>query len=392
MKTSPVSRAVVWSVRGVLLLALLFGLALPASAQDEFGFATITLYAPGAPAGAWTSVQWQDSAGTWRNVADWQGAFDAADDAAGTVFKQWAVYPKDYGRGPFRWVVSTAPGGSVWATSARFFLPDGDGASLVTTLAPQSASAAANPQAGIPAVNYSTITLHAPGAPEGAAVGVQWRDETGGWHDVEGWQSTLDTSTVTEEPFKQWGVYAKDYGAGPFRWIVYAEPGGAVLATSPRFFLPNGNGANVTMTVLRQIAVVPADSLTAEMVLEPTTLPAQTSTSDLNCVGPCNSVISVSVPNAMAGNQVGVQWQDPFGLWHDVPTWQGSLVLTDNRSTPYQQWSISPELQGRGPFRWVVYNALGDTVMGVTPGFMLPDRSGVNLNVTVPQDVSDIAG
>jgi hypothetical protein len=224
-------------------------------------------------------------------------------------------------------------------------------------------------------------------------VGVQWRDQAGGWHDVEGWQGLLETPVGSEVPVKTWGVYTKDYGQGPFRWIVYNEPGGSVLATSQSFNLPNGDGANLTLSVLPKIAVVPADTLTEEITGALVTLPAATSTSLLNCAsGPCHSVISVSVPNTMAGSLVGVQWQDSFGLWHDVPTWQGSLAASDNRSTPYQQWSISPELQGLGPFRWVVYNPLGDSVVGVTPGFMLPDRGGVNLNVNVPADVSDIAG
>jgi hypothetical protein len=295
-------------------------------------------------------------------------------------------------------VVSTQQGGTAWATRPSFFLPDGDGASLATTV---SAAAAGGPTTpGAARANFSTITLLAPDAPAGAPVGVQWRDVNGTWHNVEGWQSTLDMAAGATTPSKTWGVYTKDYGQGPFRWVVYNPPAagstaqtGTVLATSQRFNLPSGDGANLTLTVLPKIAVTPADTITEEMIGEATTLPATSSTSGLFCAsGPCNSVISFSVPNAMAGSLVGVQWQDSFGLWHDIPAWQGSLAASGTSSTPYQQWTISPELQGRGPFRWVIYNPLGDAVIGVTPGFMLPDRSGVNLNMNVPADVSDIAG
>jgi hypothetical protein len=377
---------------GVLLAVLLLGRAAPASAQDDFGFSTITLYAPGAPAGAWVSVQWQDGAGTWRDVAGWQSAIDSADDSS-LRYKQLAVYPRDYGRGPFRWVVSTTQGGAVWATSDSFYLPDGDGAALATTLVAAGGAGGPTAEPGVMPVNYSTITLHAPDAPVGAAVDVQWRDETGAWHNVEGWQGQLATSAETGEPFIQWGVHSKDYGRGPFRWVISHPQTEAVIATSPRFFLPTGDGANLSMSVLPKIVAAPADEIIGGMNGEPATLDAQTSTMGLNCgAAPCNSVISVSVPDTMAGSLVGVQWQDPFGLWHDVPTWQGTLTMSENRSTPYQQWAISPELQGRGPFRWVIYNPLGDAVLGVTPSFTLPDRSGINLNMTVPADFSDIAG
>jgi hypothetical protein len=446
METSLKSPLARWTLCGVLLCTLLFGLAAPAGAQDDFGHATITLYAPGAPAGAWVGIQWQNQAGAWRDVEGWQGPLDtsasstgtatgstannAAGDAAnnatgdaannaaastGTAFKQWAVYPEDYGRGPFRWVVSNQRGGTALATSAPFFLPDGDGASLVMSLASQNAAIPTNTPAGMAPVNFgfSTITLHAPGAPAGAWVGVQWRGQGGTWTDVEGWQAPLDTTntvtnnaagdavdgaaadaeTTTATPFKQWAVFERDYGRGPFRWVISSARGGTVLATSPNFFLPTGNGANLTLTVLPKISITRADTLEAELLAAPTTLQATTSTSGLSCPSePCNSVISVSVPQAMAGNAVGVQWQDSFGLWHDVPSWQGTLTASETRNTPYQQWSISPELQGRGPFRWVVYNQLGDSLLGVTPGFMLPDRPGLHLNVNVPADFSDIAG
>lgn len=389
MKNRPTSALARWLLGGVLLAALLFGLAAPASAQDEFGHSTITVLAPGAPAGAVASVQWLDRAGTWRAVEGWQAELEPAT-TTGPAMLQWAVYPKDYGRGPFRWVITNAS--SAWATSASFYLPTGDGAASTTTVAP---AAAGGPVVGVPRPNFSTITVQVPGVPEGAWVGVQWRDVNGNWHNVDGWQGPLERSTATGQSSKHWGVFERDYGRGPFRWIVYAPTGGAVFATSPSFFLPSGGGANLAMTVLPQIAVVPADELTAELVGEPAALPADTSTSGLNCAGQqCNfSVISLSAPAEFAGSQVVVQWLDPLGVWHDVPTWRGSLDQQTGQSAAYQQWTLSTDLQGRGPFRWVIYNELGDALVGVTPSFTLPDRPGVNLNMTLPAgDFSDITG
>lgn len=390
MKSSRVIAGARWWLGGVLLLALVFGAAAPARAQAEFGYSTITLLAPGAPAGATASVQWLDQAGAWRDVDGWQAELKAAS-AAGPASQQWAVYLEDFGRGPFRWVVLN-PGGGAWATSANFYLPDGNGAGLTTTVAP---AAAGGPIVGVPRANFSTITVLAPGAPEGAWVGVQWRDLTGAWHDVDTWQAPLEVTAAGAPAMKQWGVFERDYGRGPFRWIVYAPTSDAVFATSPGFYLPSGGGANLTITVLPQLAVVPADELTAELAIEPETLPAQATTFGLTCAGALcdSSVISLQAPNTFAGNPVGVQWLDPMGVWHDVPTWQGTLNQQTGLNAAYLQWTLSSELQGRGPFRWVIYNPLGDALVGVTPSFTLPDRPGVNLNMTVPAaDFSDIAG
>lgn len=78
--------------------------------------ATIELVGVEAAAGAWTVVQWQDSNGDWHNVEGWQGTLTATGQS-------WWVHPKDFGRGPFRWVVQSDPGGPVTAISEPFYLP-----------------------------------------------------------------------------------------------------------------------------------------------------------------------------------------------------------------------------------------------------------------------------
>lgn len=67
-------------------------------------------------------------------------------------------------------------------------------------------------------------------APEAWAV-VQWQDSSGGWQEVEGWRGPLSSHNL-------WWVAAKDFGSGPFRWVILNGPQGQVLAASSPFDLP----------------------------------------------------------------------------------------------------------------------------------------------------------
>jgi hypothetical protein len=72
---------------------------------------------------------------------------------------------------------------------------------------------------------------------------VQWRDNEGTWHDVEGWGGTL-----TNEHIVLWYVGPEHFGESPFRWQVYAEDE-AILATSNLFSLPEEAGQTIVVTV-----------------------------------------------------------------------------------------------------------------------------------------------
>ncbi|MFN8456013.1 MAG: hypothetical protein U0401_15325 [Anaerolineae bacterium] len=78
-------------------------------------------------------------------------------------------------------------------------------------------------------------------APSGSWGVVQWQDSAGAWHPVEGWQGTLPASG-------RWWVHPKDFGTGPFRWAVFAEPGGRLVGVSQPFHLPAG--ANTLQAVV----------------------------------------------------------------------------------------------------------------------------------------------
>jgi len=86
------------------------------------------------------------------------------------------------------------------------------------------------------------LELQASGAPAGAWGTVQWQNEAGNWYNVDGWQGTLD-----ESGSRRWWVAEKDFGSGPFRWVVTQGKGGPVLGTSQSFTLPAG--ANETVGV-----------------------------------------------------------------------------------------------------------------------------------------------
>jgi hypothetical protein len=78
----------------------------------------------GAPSDVWTVVQWRDALGEWHDVEGWQAMLDDADS------KRWWVAPKDFGAGPFRWQVLTAPAGEMLLLSEVFMLPAEDRAIL----------------------------------------------------------------------------------------------------------------------------------------------------------------------------------------------------------------------------------------------------------------------
>lgn len=86
------------------------------------------------------------------------------------------------------------------------------------------------------------IVLRAPSAPANLWTVVQWQDNAGGWHTVEGWQGALDAGAQ-----KVWWVAEKDFGAGPFRWALYRGQRGRLLAAGKPFYLPRA--ANQTVTV-----------------------------------------------------------------------------------------------------------------------------------------------
>ena len=78
--------------------------------------AFIELYVEPVQSGLWAVVQWQDTAGNWHDVEGWR------EFLAGG-YQLWAVFPPEFGRGPFRWAVYEGAGGKMLGVSAPFDLP-----------------------------------------------------------------------------------------------------------------------------------------------------------------------------------------------------------------------------------------------------------------------------
>ncbi len=83
--------------------------------------------------------------------------------------------------------------------------------------------------------------------------GVQWQGADGVWHDVIGWQGTLDGVTVAADGSvvgrKAWWVSRSDLGKGPFRWGVYRGRDRARLGVSEPFDLPSRAGSGMVVEI-----------------------------------------------------------------------------------------------------------------------------------------------
>jgi hypothetical protein len=93
-----------------------------------------------------------------------------------------------------------------------------------------------------PKLPDGVIELTVESAPAGLWTVVQWQDALGDWHNVEGWQGTLDEGNK-----KAWWVDKADLGKGPFRWAVTQS--GERLATSESFYLPDSVGQTVRVSI-----------------------------------------------------------------------------------------------------------------------------------------------
>jgi len=64
----------------------------------------------------------------------------------------------------------------------------------------------------------------------------------GNWNDVEGWKGVVQQGKTI------WWVEQSDWGKASYRWVIFQEEGGAVLASSEPFSLP-GSGKTLIVQV-----------------------------------------------------------------------------------------------------------------------------------------------
>jgi hypothetical protein len=87
---------------------------------------------------------------------------------------------------------------------------------------------------------------------------VQWQDNDGVWHDVQGWQSQL--LVPEEQPAVQtWAVAPSHFGRGPFRWLVFDREMREVLGVSTTFYLPQtpNTAVSVEIDLVSSFALLP---------------------------------------------------------------------------------------------------------------------------------------
>ena len=250
---------------------------------------------------------------------------------------------------------------------------------------------------GLPAMpaladSTATITVFARGATMGQPFEVQWGDPLGGWHTVDGWKGTLDNINPQGVPFVSLGVFSGNFGQGPFRWVIYYPDGKTIWAIGPSFNLPSVAGTDYAQPLDVQNSMPPVTTPSTPAPpgpVPPVTggllLNGHTFTYGLTCFGGnCDhSKITALIGGLPSSIWITVQWQDPLGQWHTVDGWQGGASSVDAFGGLFQQWDIGPELFGRGPFRWALYNFQGGSLIGVSPNFNMPATAQLNLYMSM---------
>ena len=94
---------------------------------------------------------------------------------------------------------------------------------------------------------------------DGITTVVQFYNADGQWQDVNGWiQPLRNTDTVL------WNVWRRDWGTGPYRWVVKNEAKGYVMGTSTGFYLPAA-GTYLDVTVVIPATVAPPQPATSTL-------------------------------------------------------------------------------------------------------------------------------
>lgn len=77
-----------------------------------------------------------------------------------------------------------------------------------------------------------------------------------------------------------------------------------------------------------------------------------------------------------------VQWQDSLGVWHTVESWHGQFDQVMN-GVGTKTWWVDQYTFGPTPFRWVVLDGTGKTVLVTSQPFNLPTQNQQWVVVTV---------
>ena len=101
---------------------------IPPELEQQTIVSSIILISDGEVEGLQTAVEWQDEYENWNVVEGWQAPFNEYKQVA------WAVAAVDYGKGPFRWVVSQND--VMIESSSAFYLPSSSNEVVATHVIP----------------------------------------------------------------------------------------------------------------------------------------------------------------------------------------------------------------------------------------------------------------
>jgi hypothetical protein len=134
------------------------------------------------------------------------------------------------------------------------------------------------------------------------------------------------------------------------------------------------------LCALAVVALLPALAHAAPAALPPRPTPAPLpSPVVVSGGGPTGGAIELRIPLASGawrgvywqGLWTVVQWQDSFGVWHDVDGWKGTPDEVASDQARKVWWVAQPQM-GQGPFRWVAYDRPGGKMLAASESFSLP--------------------
>ncbi len=130
--------------------------------------------------------------------------------------------------------------------------------------------------------------------------------------------------------------------------------------------------AALVLAMLAQAAPQPAP----EIIYTRTPRPRPTSTQkpELPVFG---ATIELYIEPTATSLWTVVQWQDRWGVWHDVEGWQGT---TDDDK---QVWWVARPDYRKGPFRWLVFQSPKGELLAISPSFNLPSSDGDSVQMKV---------
>ena len=140
-------------------------------------------------------------------------------------------------------IVAAALSSTLLAPTSVDALPPRPTPAVTPTATPTRTPPARAPKSTPVPDRLSHIRLVVTPAQDGLWSVIEWQGADGGWHVVDGWQGTVEAGS------KRWAVHERNFGEGPFRWVIYRSSAGEFVASSLPFTLPKTAGEELIVRV-----------------------------------------------------------------------------------------------------------------------------------------------